>query len=76
MSKGIDITELPKEVKDLIKQKAREQGVSTRKSPTYSFKKDDVRTHALKSMGVLATLSQTERGRVIAHMAKLNDLNL
>ncbi len=42
----------------------------------YSFKKDDVRSYALKALHPIANLTQSQRTRVIAYMSKLNEVNL
>ena len=59
----------------LRKQLEQETPDLFKKEKVYSFKKDDVRSYALKSLHPIAGLTQSQRARVIAYMSKLNEVN-
>jgi hypothetical protein len=63
MAASINVTDLdPEQRRQLGIRAARETGLS----------KDDIRGWALKVLAVMATLSRTERNRVLRHALKVN----
>tara|TARA_R100000231_G_scaffold117465_1_gene87681 strand:+ start:257 stop:499 length:243 start_codon:yes stop_codon:yes gene_type:complete len=47
---------------------------ATKKPKQYNFTKEQVRQHAIKVMNTIASLSSTERARVLDHARKMNDV--
>lgn len=47
---------------------------ANKKPKQYNFTKEQVRQHAIKVMNTIASLSSTERARVLDHARKMNDV--
>ena len=67
------ITELDKET---IKKLGLDQEYkkATRKPRVQKFNKEQVRSNALKALGLLAAFSQDERRRILNHAIQLNEV--
>lgn len=59
-------------INDLTPEQRRELGL--RLPRQQKFSKEDVRRWALKTLALLATLSQDERARVLDHARKVNSI--
>lgn len=68
MAGKIDADELPAAVRAQL----RKTGQLPRRSPRRSMTADQVRTHALRIMAVIADLSPAERRRVLRKAAEVN----
>jgi len=69
----MNITELDKET---IKKLGLDQEYkkATRKPRVQKFNKEQVRSNALKALGLLAAFSQDERRRLLNHAIQLNEV--
>ena len=69
----MNITELDKET---IKKLGLDQEYkkATRKPRVQKFTKEQVRSNALKALGLLAAFSQDERRRILNHAIQLNEV--
>mgnify|MGYP001444144908 FL=1 len=69
----MNITELDKET---IKKLGLDQEYkkATRKPRVQKFSKEQVRSNALKALGLLAAFSQDERRRILNHAIQLNEV--
>ena len=69
----MNITELDKET---IKKVGLDQEYkkATRKPRVQKFNKEQVRSNALKALGLLAAFSQDERRKILNHAIQLNEV--
>ncbi len=67
-------------INELDKETAKKLGVedlykkATRKPRVQKFNKEQVRSNALKALGLLAAFSQDERRRILNHAIQLNEV--
>lgn len=64
----VDFDDLPPDVQKSIRAKA----PAFKRPRETTFSKNDVRSYALKALGVLAPLTPSERARVLAYALKVN----
>jgi len=68
MSKGIDVNDLPD---NLRKEILRENGISTK---GYTFSMEDVRRASIGVLAVVKHLDKGQRKRVLHHALKVNEV--